>query len=711
MSTTKPPTKARRALLRLRGYVASRCLSLCWVTYALGLLWLLLHPAVTVTTGELKCRGTYMSENALLIDLMEARAGHQEANAARGFHEQLLELPGLPSGGCGDDCSTVADWIDAQLRGLDRVEAYSQGFRVEGGATPRTNVYGVLRASPLADGKEAIVLVTHYRNVGKDSGDYSGLSLGLALLKYLARAKWLAKDVILLAADDGALDGSDGYAPGTEAWLRAYHLDPVESSLQGALPMRAGVIRAAVNLETMLNSKQVGSVGIYTAGMNGQLPNLDLVNTAVRAFRQHQISAILDRADTEKVGARNDKDCVSSVIDFVASFSEKHAPEEYKQGVRSYLANLKGMLHFMTSLASGPSGPHANFISYNIDSITLSLTKSDASNDRSLSTLDVLRSVEMVVRALSNLEEKLHQSFFLYVLPSTTTFVSVGEYYYTVALAISPAITHLLYLANKTSGMRVAFALTVFIVVEGLCALLLVGVCAYFTTPTALLEAHNPSDASNSRWWMLAVAVSIVQALVVLVVLPALRSIVGFSGCVEIYDWRKKVLEYEADQQRKSAQEKEGSTQIGAAQSDPSKEIPELDAGWRAVKFITMAMLVYAHCILGILNYPMALFCAIPMAHFARVVPFSAASVIKNLWSGLWLLVSSPLVLLILLNWSRLDVGSGLSGVVDSFVYRINLLALPYICCIYVAAHTLSLIIWAYPVPSRALSLKKWKQE
>ncbi|KAE9003499.1 hypothetical protein PR003_g17936 [Phytophthora rubi] len=704
----KPPSKARRALLRLRGYVASRCLSLCWGTYVLGLIWLLLHPAVTVTTGELKCRGTYMSENALLIDLMEARASHQEANSARGFHEQLLQLPELPAGGCGDNCSLVVDWIDAQLRGLDRVEAYSQVFRAEGGATPRTNVYGVLRASPLADGKEAIVLVTHYRNVGKDSGDYSGLSLGLALLKYLARAKWLAKDVILLAADDGVLDGSDGYAPGTEAWLRAYHLDPVESGLQGALPMRAGVIRAAVNLETMLNTKEVGSVGIYTAGMNGQLPNLDLVNTAVRAFRQHQIPTILDRADAEEGGDRNHQGYVSSGIDFISTLSEKHAPEEYKQGARNYLANLKRMLHFMTTLASGPSGPHANFISYNIDSITLSLTKSAALNDRSLSTREILRSIEMVVRALSNLEEKLHQSFFLYVLPSTTTFVSVGEYYYTVALAISPAIAHLLYLANKTSGMRVAFALTVVIVVEALCALLLVGVCRYFTSPTALLEARSQNDASATRWWALAVIVSTVQALVVLIVLPTLRSVVGFSGCVEIYDWRKKIVAYDDEQQKTLVQEKEGPTESTTAQSD---NIPDLDSGWRAVKFITMAMLVYAHCILGILNYPMALFCATAMAHFARVVPFSAASVAKNVWNGLWLLVSSPLVLLMLLNWSRLDIISALSTVVDSFVHRSNLLALPYICCIYVSVHTLSLIVWAYPAPSAGLSSSKWKQE
>ncbi|KAG4036468.1 hypothetical protein PC123_g27962, partial [Phytophthora cactorum] len=104
----------------------------------------------------------------------------------------------------------------------------SQVFQTDETSTPRTNVYGILRASPLADGKEAIVLVTQYCNVGADSGENSGLSLGLALLKYLSRAKWLAKDVILLAADDGYLDGSDGYAPGTEAWLQAYHLDPIE---------------------------------------------------------------------------------------------------------------------------------------------------------------------------------------------------------------------------------------------------------------------------------------------------------------------------------------------------------------------------------------------------------------------------------------------------------------------------------------------------
>ncbi|RLN67550.1 hypothetical protein BBP00_00001545 [Phytophthora kernoviae] len=513
---------------------------------------------------------------------MEARASHQEANSAKGFHQNLLQIPDLPANGCDTNCSQVVDRIGTQLRSLDRVEAYTQEFQTDAASPLRTNVYGILRASPLADGKEAIVLVTHYQNVGSNSGGYSGLSLGLALLKYLARAKWLAKDVILLAADDGVLDGSDGYAPGTEAWLQAYHLDPVESGLQGVLPMRAGVIRAAVNLETMYDAHSVDAVGIYTAGMNGQLPNLDLVNTAVRSFRQHKIPIILDRADTEprsqeQAGATKSNDFVSTSLSLLQNVFEKYGPAELKQSARDYLMNLKGMLHFMTTLASGPSGPHANFISYNIDSITLSLVKKSDSNDQ-LRVREVLQSIEMLVRALSNLEEKLHQSFFLYVLPSTTTFVSVGEYYYTVALAISPAIAHLLYLPNQMTGMRVAFALAVFLVVEAL-----------------------------------------------------------------------------------------------AANTDPANDIPKLDSGWRAIKFLTMALLVYGHCILGILNYPMALFCAIFMAHFARVVPFGTTSLLKNIWHGLWLFVSSPLVLLVLLNWSRL----GTEVTVNYLTYAIaNSLAL-----------------------------------
>lgn len=47
------------------------------------------------------------------------------------------------------------------------------------------------------------MLVAHYRNAGRCNGEASSIAMGLALLQYLARAKWLAKDVILLVADGG----------------------------------------------------------------------------------------------------------------------------------------------------------------------------------------------------------------------------------------------------------------------------------------------------------------------------------------------------------------------------------------------------------------------------------------------------------------------------------------------------------------------------
>jgi hypothetical protein len=38
-----------------------------WLAYGLGIAWFLLLPAVTISTGELKPRGIYYDENALLV--------------------------------------------------------------------------------------------------------------------------------------------------------------------------------------------------------------------------------------------------------------------------------------------------------------------------------------------------------------------------------------------------------------------------------------------------------------------------------------------------------------------------------------------------------------------------------------------------------------------------------------------------------------------
>jgi hypothetical protein len=66
----------------------------------------------------------------------------------------------------------------------------------------RTNIYAILRAAPLADGKESIVLVAQYLNIPATSKNgFSAMTVGMAMLRQLVDMKWLAKDVILLLTD------------------------------------------------------------------------------------------------------------------------------------------------------------------------------------------------------------------------------------------------------------------------------------------------------------------------------------------------------------------------------------------------------------------------------------------------------------------------------------------------------------------------------
>lgn len=67
-------------------------------------------------------------------------------------------------------------------------------------------------------------------------------------------------------------------------------------------------------------------------------------------------------------------------------------------------------------------------------------------------------------------------------------------------------------------------------------------------------------------------------------------------------------------------------------------------------------MVRYAHCILGIINYPMAFFCAAPMSLFALIEPRGVTkSVVKQAWCAFWLLVSSPIALFAVGFWLYRD--------------------------------------------------------
>jgi glycosylphosphatidylinositol transamidase len=134
------------------------------------------------------------------------------------------------------------------------------------------------------------------------------------------------------------------------------------------------------------------SIHIVYDGINGQLPNLDLLNTVVSiASGQMGIGVTLQQM--------------------------WHHSDSYKDRLQTM---LRGMLNQGLGHASGP---HSSFIPYHVDAITLQPFGEGWQDEMAMG-----RVIESTFRSLNNLLEHLHQSFFFYLLMESTRFVSIGTY-------------------------------------------------------------------------------------------------------------------------------------------------------------------------------------------------------------------------------------------------------------------------------------------
>lgn len=260
-------------------------------------------------------------------------------------------------------------------------------YHVSGETIAGKNVYGLLQG-PRADATEAMVLIAAWRNF-ENEVNYSGVALALTLARYFKRWSIWSKDVILLIPDDST------YGP--EAWVSAYHSTstvPTASRNVSALPIKAGALQGAVALDYPVGpwGKRFNKLDILYDGVNGALPNLDLLNTAVSiASSQMNIGCSLH-------GIENHSD--------------------------KYEDRLKCLAHGVLTQAAGhATGPHSAFMPYHVDAITLK-TIGDGWHDE----MSMGRVTESVFRSINNLLEHLHQSFFFYILLNTNRFVSIGSY-------------------------------------------------------------------------------------------------------------------------------------------------------------------------------------------------------------------------------------------------------------------------------------------
>lgn len=191
-----------------------------------------------------------------------------------------------------------------------------------------------------------------------------------------------SKDIILLIPSDSKA--------GTQAWVDAYH-DAHDSTRVASLPLKSGALQGAVAIDYPFEHRFEALHIIYD-GTNGQLPNLDLINSIVNiAGGQMGIAATIQKM--------------------------KHHQGGYWDRLRTM---LRGMLNQGLGAAAGP---HSSFIPYHVDAVTLQPYGEGWHDEMAMG-----RVVEGSFRSLNNLLEHLHQSFFFYLLMQKDRFVSIGTY-------------------------------------------------------------------------------------------------------------------------------------------------------------------------------------------------------------------------------------------------------------------------------------------
>ena len=384
-----------------------------------GIAWLLLLPLQQYS------RKTYISENALLPGQVHTYFGGSEHNVFRAYRHEVARVIIAPW--THDENGTRID-LPLQATEEERGDRFAQLFKNADLKVGRQaynyqtnmkrhageNIYGVLHA-PRGDGTEAIVLIAPVRNI-KDEVNLNGVTLLVSLAKYMKRWSLWSKDIIFLITPDSMA--------GPQAWVDAYHSQHDSRHVEG-LPLKSGALQGAVCIDYAMQDR-FGDFHVSYDGINGQLPNLDLFNTAV-SIANGQMG----------IGAR-------------IQDQQSYTSDENRNDWSKRLQTMgRGMINQAVGHATGA---HSVFMPYHIDAVTLTAIGQGWQDEMAFG-----RTVESICRSLNNLLEKLHQSFFFYLLMQTDRFVSIGTYLPS-AMAVAASYTVMAIYLWVMSGYRVTEA-------------------------------------------------------------------------------------------------------------------------------------------------------------------------------------------------------------------------------------------------------------
>ncbi|EDK38067.1 hypothetical protein PGUG_02165 [Meyerozyma guilliermondii ATCC 6260] len=380
-------------------------------------------------------RNTYISENALMPAQVTSYFRESEWNIVRGYRGEIL---GMELMSVSERNAIVETWLaDIGLKSAYHVNQ-------DGDDT----LYAIMHA-PRGDDTEAMVLSIPWQT---SDGKYNvgGAALGMALSRYFSRMSIWSKNIIVVFSPDGH--------ESLRSWVEAYHT---------SLDNTAGSIDAAIVMEFASSSDHFDYYEIHYEGLNGQLPNLDLINTIVTVASGEAIGCSLQEASLSQLGTNN-----------------------YSSRLRTMLKSIVSM----TLAGITPNSPGCEaFSGWQIQAVTLKAKGESGRHD----VTQFGRIVDSTFRSVNNLLEKFHQSFFFYLLLSPTNFVSIGTYLpsaimFAVAYALSSlgcllssGITATKYLHN------IGYTLSLFTSLQVVCYSLCEGL------PFLLRQASDKEEAAG----------------------------------------------------------------------------------------------------------------------------------------------------------------------------------------------------------------------
>eukprot|EP00696_Hemimastix_kukwesjijk_P015030 gnl/Hemi2/3131_TR1110_c0_g1_i1.p1 gnl/Hemi2/3131_TR1110_c0_g1~~gnl/Hemi2/3131_TR1110_c0_g1_i1.p1 ORF type:complete len:710 (+),score=231.81 gnl/Hemi2/3131_TR1110_c0_g1_i1:83-2212(+) len=376
--------------LRLTSLTSYRLFVLSVLLVFAGTVWLWLLPIAGLNRF---IRDAYFDEDALMPFSYSPLFDQQELSYAQSVWSRLEQLYAK------NDEEGVQRLLLESMRQSD-MQAHTQKFRARTSirfdlskrphppfnsnaseadlrdSRVHTNVYGTLYN---ADNNEAMVVEVKY---GRSR--MAVVSLAIAMIHSLKDVRWQSKNLILLFTPDSLYFGE-----GLGAWLDAYHKDGKHNLVTEAEGVvQAGTIRAALNLDC-LDSSDWSQTTVLAGGVNGHLANLDYYFVAAMnlLYRARRVSVA------------------------------PGAPHKSSFPPGSWYYD--SFVPFVKSMAAGlPSGNQHFFLRHNINAISITTPEPGPIGD----TKSFFKTVEMIVHAVSNLEERLHASTCFYILLAATKY-------------------------------------------------------------------------------------------------------------------------------------------------------------------------------------------------------------------------------------------------------------------------------------------------